>query len=157
MDKNKVYAGIGSRSTPPHVLDLMVHYARLLAARGWILRSGGATGADAAWEAGARSVSPRLVESYSADDSAPEVMEVARAHHPAWGQCGPHARMLLARNVTIVLGRDLRSPVSAVLYWRPEDSDRGGTLHALRVAASRGIEVENVEWCYALLDRMLAA
>lgn len=47
------YAGVGSRETPPQVLAVMRSAARVLASRGWILRSGGALGADSAFEAGA--------------------------------------------------------------------------------------------------------
>ena len=49
------YAGIGSRKTPPHVLAAMTQIAEALAERGYILRSGGAGGADSAFEKGAGS------------------------------------------------------------------------------------------------------
>lgn len=49
----KYYAGIGSRNTPADILDLMTHLARRLDSRGYTLRSGGADGADAAFERGA--------------------------------------------------------------------------------------------------------
>jgi hypothetical protein len=48
------YAGIGSRETPPTVLDLMARAASWLAAEGWVLRTGMAAGADQAFYRGAR-------------------------------------------------------------------------------------------------------
>ena len=48
----KYYAGIGSRSTPEDVLDRMYKLAILLAKRSYTLRSGGANGADTAFEKG---------------------------------------------------------------------------------------------------------
>ena len=48
-----VYAGIGSRATPPSVLEAMTTMAAWLARRGWHLHSGGAAGADSAFAAGA--------------------------------------------------------------------------------------------------------
>ena len=50
------YAGIGSRETPAHVLEIMATVANEMATRGWTLRSRRADGADSAFEAGARSV-----------------------------------------------------------------------------------------------------
>lgn len=48
----KIYTGVGSRQTPPGICKLMVLIAGLYAARGWTLRSGGADGADLAFESG---------------------------------------------------------------------------------------------------------
>ena len=46
---NKYYTGVGSRETPKDVLDLMEKIAYKLSKKGWILRSGGAEGADSAF------------------------------------------------------------------------------------------------------------
>jgi len=46
------YSGIGSRSTPENILHMMGDVAYRLANKGWILRSGGADGADNAFEQG---------------------------------------------------------------------------------------------------------
>jgi hypothetical protein len=46
------YAGIGSRETPPNVCKEMFRLAQDLADRRWVLRSGGADGADSAFEEG---------------------------------------------------------------------------------------------------------
>ena len=46
------YAGIGSRSTPDNVLGIMEKLGIVLAKKGFILRSGGADGADKAFEKG---------------------------------------------------------------------------------------------------------
>lgn len=46
------YAGIGSRATPPEVLEQMTHAAGELEKQGCLLRSGGARGADQAFEKG---------------------------------------------------------------------------------------------------------
>lgn len=50
----KMYAGVGSRKAPQEVLGLMERIARRLAVLGWMLRTGGAEGADQAFERGAR-------------------------------------------------------------------------------------------------------
>lgn len=41
---NKIFTGIGSRSTPPEILEKMKAIAKFLSERGYTLRSGGADG-----------------------------------------------------------------------------------------------------------------
>ncbi|MND53006.1 hypothetical protein D3C80_440320 [compost metagenome] len=48
----KIYTGVGSRETPSDILALMEDIGFHLAAQGWKLRSGGAQGADQAFENG---------------------------------------------------------------------------------------------------------
>lgn len=60
-DGKRIYAGIGSRATPPEVVSIMRRLAEDMDRRGWILRSGGASGADSAFEAGARDPSRRAI------------------------------------------------------------------------------------------------
>lgn len=48
----KYYTGVGSRETPPHIRKLMTDIAYNLHKDGWTLRSGGAEGADQAFEEG---------------------------------------------------------------------------------------------------------
>ena len=54
-DRSHPYTGIGSRKTPKDILDVMVDIARKLEQRLYCLRSGGAEGADMAFESGVRS------------------------------------------------------------------------------------------------------
>jgi hypothetical protein len=54
------YLGAGSRESPPDILALMRRIAAALAHRGWALRSGGAPGADTAFEEGARAAGSRI-------------------------------------------------------------------------------------------------
>lgn len=46
------YSGIGSRETPPEVISIMEDAGFRLARMGWVLRSGKAAGADAAFQRG---------------------------------------------------------------------------------------------------------
>ncbi|NYZ17456.1 hypothetical protein HL658_33350 [Azospirillum sp. RWY-5-1] len=46
------YTRIGSRETPPAVLEVMAAVGERLAQLGWVLRSGGAVGADQAFGRG---------------------------------------------------------------------------------------------------------
>ena len=48
----RYYTGVGSRKTPGAIFDLMGEIGRNLAIDGYVLRSGGASGADTAFEQG---------------------------------------------------------------------------------------------------------
>lgn len=49
MGDTEYYAGIGSRKTPRDILELMTKIGRAFYSAHWILRSGGAEGADSAF------------------------------------------------------------------------------------------------------------
>jgi hypothetical protein len=64
--QSRTYTGIGARRTPSDVLDLM-HSLAMRLSGGWVLRSGGADGADRAFEEGAAIVDLDRIESYRTD------------------------------------------------------------------------------------------
>ena len=152
-----VYAGVGARRTPPAVLDSMRDMARELAARGWHLRTGGATGADSAFAhavpAGQRTVFVPW-RGYNGWDAAKcrvlgadEIRTMRKAvapHHPAWERCAGRVRDLHARNVAVLLGADLGQPVDAMVCWTDRGRVSGGTGMAIRVARQQGIPVLNL-------------
>jgi hypothetical protein len=133
------YAGIGARKTPNEVTAIMRSVGMLLAMRGYVLRSGGAIGADSAFEAGARSVNPRLMLRYIALNAErnPHWYEHAKQYHPAWSRLDVQTRQLMARNSAIMLNDKLDDPVRFVVCWTPDGRVVGGTGQALRIAADR--------------------
>ncbi len=140
---SKFYTGVGSRSTPPHILEIMTNLAGKLALEGWILRSGGAQGADSAFEFGAARVNgPK--EIYRASDANKAALEMAGAIHPAWYKCSDYVRKLHARNCFQVLGRDLRTPSSFLVCWTLSGADIGGTRTAIVLARNHNIKVINL-------------
>jgi hypothetical protein len=119
----------------------MTAVAKHLAARGLVLRSGAARGADSAFEAGAGELKeiflpwPGFNGSRSSFSSPPpHAFSLAARHHPAWDRCSPAAQKLHARNSCQVLGPDLKTPSSFVICWTPGGSGSGGTGQALRIA-----------------------
>ena len=114
------YAGIGSRATPPKILAEMGRIARTLSDHRWTLRTGGAAGADLAFEhahiARREIFHPRQAPP---DAIALTATALAAAHHPAWDRCSTYAKLLHARNSHIVLGARLDDPVDAVVCWTP--------------------------------------
>lgn len=137
-------AGIGSRETPTDVLDVLRFAGSALAAQGHRGSSGGARGADSAFEDGFRSVNPALLRSYTVNDASPAALALAARYHPAWDRCSDYARLLHARNGPIVLGETLCDPVDAILCWTPGGRVTGGTGQALRIAEDWRIPVFNL-------------
>ena len=166
------YAGIGSRETPVPVLAEMRRLASDIAMAGWWLRSGGANGADTAFERGHRDAKDsRALQvflpwpRYNGRDALTldretmlEAMKIAAPLHPAWYRCSINAKKLHARNVAIMLGDDLRQPVAAVICWTLGGQVTGGTGMAMRIAAANHIQIFNMATLETgeILDHMTA-
>lgn len=142
------YTGVGSRKTPKKILSLMTEIAITLSSKGYWLRSGGAKGADRAFELGAGF----RKEIFLASDATPEAMKIAARFHPAWDRCGEYARKLHGRNSFQVLGKSLDDPSSFLICWTPDGavshSERtvrtGGTGTAISIAEDAGVPVFNL-------------
>lgn len=142
-----IYAGIGSRETPAPVLDRMWHWGAYFARHGFTLRSGGARGADTAFQDG-NDYARGNREMYTAADASKienlHWIEHAGRFHPAWDRCSVHAKFLHARNSAIMLGASLNQPVDFVICWTKDGKASGGTGQALRIADTYQIPVFNM-------------
>ncbi len=152
-----VYAGIGSRNTPPETLRDMTRMAAWLARRGWHLHSGGAAGADSAFAAGTPAGRRTIFLPWPGyrGCTGPDChtlsrnrmrtcLAIAAALHPAWHRCSPAAGKLHARNTAILLGEDAGTPVHAVVAWTSRGLISGGTGMGIRIAHYRSIPVLNL-------------
>lgn len=143
----KFYTGIGSRKTPTPILMIMTQLALKLSKLGYVLRSGGAKGADTAFEKGA---SKKHI--YIASDATQESMQLASKFHGAWHLCNEYIKRLHGRNAFQVLGSDLKTPSKFVVCWTPDGAvcheDRsistGGTGTAISIASHYGVKVFNL-------------
>jgi hypothetical protein len=144
------YAGVGSRETPQEICDKFRRFSKIFAEAGWCLRSGGADGADLAFESGAIKKEIFLPwRGFNGSTSPlfkilPEATDYAERVHAAWDWLTPEGKLMQARNVHQVLGADLRSPCEFVLCWTKNGRAIGGTATAINVAWSEGIPVHNV-------------
>ena len=114
------YAGIGARDTPTDILAVMSKIACIFAERGLVLCTGGA---DAAFLSGAYTT--------TADEEGPALDPLI--YLPWHG-----------RNVHILLGTSLKSPVGFVLCWTKNGRTVGGTGLGIRVAQGYEIPVFNL-------------
>ena len=134
------YAGIGSRLTPADICDKLTLLASHLEKLGYVLRSGGAGGADTAFEKGV--VEPKNKVIWKAQHATYKAIEFASAYHPAWQFCSDYARKLHGRNAMIILGEELNEPTKLVVCWSPSD-DYGGTAMGIKIAKAHNIPVFN--------------
>ena len=124
----------------------MTDIADHLSKCGWTLRSGGAKGADTAFENGASKKQIFLPTGEIPD----EAYEIAAKHHPTWGGLPPFVRKLHARNVQQILGENLDCETKFVVCWTSDGSERtttketGGTGQAIRIANAYNIPVFNL-------------
>ena len=156
MNATKYYTGVGSRKTPPQILTMMGFIALKLAKEGYILRSGGAEGADLAFEnsAGANK------QIFYANQANADAMEIAGKFHPAWNAIrrdgspvvGDYARKLHGRNSFQVLGANLNEPSQFLICWTPDackshttrNKGTGGTGTAISIAEAYGTFIYNL-------------
>jgi hypothetical protein len=153
-----IYTGIGSRETPEPILKAMTGVARYLAMNGYVLRSGGADGADLAFEQGCDdynclkeiylpwenfndSKSNRFITSLQASAVA---VALAERMHPAWDKLKDGGKRMMTRNCYQVLGQNLCEPSSFILTWTKDGKVIGGTGQALRIAKLYEVPVYNL-------------
>ena len=137
------YAGIGSRETPEAVQRRMTALAAHLANLDYILRTGGADGADNAFKKGCDAHDGDLElylpwKGFNGHKSGflPSLpaFAMAKHYHPAWEAMSQGGRSLHARNCHQVLGAMLNDPVRFIICWTKDGKASGGTGQALRIA-----------------------
>jgi hypothetical protein len=154
----KIYAGIGSRETPPEMLQAMTNIAAQLEVDGWKLRSGHAKGADTAFEDGVQDSENQEIHlpwdgynrgwtsmtGFMVPIPTVELVTIAARYHPVWEKLSPTVQMLMMRNVSIILGANLDRFVDMVICWTPGGKAGGGTGHGIRVAKGYEIPVFDI-------------
>lgn len=160
-----VYTGIGSRSTPQEILDHFITIGEVLARLGFTLRSGGADGADAAFEVGCDRGGgkkeiflpwKRFNNNLSPHFEIPqEAFEIAEdIYGSRWQFLKPSVKRLMARNIQQILGKNLDSPSQCVICWTPDGClnsaqrsiKTGGTGQAISCAFENDIPVFNLSY-----------
>lgn len=157
---SKYYAGIGSRQTPIILRHKINKIALRLQELGFVLRSGGAIGADTFFD--------ELISIPNKEIFVPEIpaliknsfktleiqncfytpaeyaFELAAYFHPAWGKCNDYIKKLHARNVHQILGKDLQTKSDFVICWTEGGKQSGGTAQAMRIAQYYEIPIFNL-------------
>lgn len=148
------YTFVGSRETPVEILDIIFKISASMALKGYILRSGGANGADAWAEKGCDSVNGKK-EIYlpwrffngnlsSFYDVSEKALQLAETIHPSWQYLKHGARLLHGRNCYQVLGLNLDKPSKVLICWTKNGEKIGGTRTAMVLAENNNIPVFNL-------------
>lgn len=146
------YAGVGSRETPQEMIPIITKIVALLEEKGFILRSGGANGADSFFEQAVDN--PRMKEIYipwkGFNNNPSKLYEVtkesiaySRRFHPTGFRTDAVAK-LMGRNANQVLGADLKTPSDFIIAWTKDGKATGGTGQAIRIANHHNIPVYNL-------------
>ena len=159
------YTGIGSRDTPEQILKKMRACSKRLKELGFTLRSGGAKGADSAFEQwggvgaeiylpfdvfegkhdnGYHFINAQFLPTYN------EAVRMASEFHPNWPACTERAKQMHTRNVYQVLGQSLDKPSLFLLCWTNGGKVVGGSGQALRVAKAYDVPIFNLYFDDAL-------
>jgi hypothetical protein len=150
------YAGIGSRATPPEISYWMNEIGAYMASKNWILRSGGATGADYEFEIGCGDGAKEIYLpwpgfnnnnsllwpfgehcSNSAIGIAEKVWNDRFVNNMVpivWEKLKERTKKFMIRNVYQILGCQLNDPVKLVICWTRDGEASGGTGQALWLA-----------------------
>lgn len=160
-----IYAGIGSRETPNYILQIFERMGTWLAKRGDVLRSGGANGADSAFEKGCDKVSGKkeiylpwigfngrdavelpgigFVKDFYENGEMDKAHDIAKKYHPYWSNLSFGGMALIARDGFQVLGLNLDTPADFIVCYTKDGKMLGGTAQALRIAKDKNIPVFN--------------
>ena len=158
------YTGVGSRVAPADILVHMHQFAYDLARLGYTLRSGGADGADTAFEEGTRMTGATCEiylpwpgfngsKSMLTHPTAQAYGHARDVNLKRWGGLPQSHRKLFARNVHQVLGPSLTQHSSFLLCWTPDGCvsaatrtpKTGGTATAILIAEKNDIPVFNFQ------------
>lgn len=149
----RYFAGIGARKTPQDILNKFFKIGAYLANKGFVLRSGGADGADEAFEDGCVSENGAKEiylpwKGFNNNDSELYnipigAMLIAKSIHPAWNNLTAGAIKMHSRNICQILGQDLNTPVDFVVCYTENGEVKGGTATAIRLAEQLSIPVFN--------------
>lgn len=155
------YAGIGNRQLLDAVdgdygrpvADVMRFLATALEKVGYTLFSGGAKGADEAFESGVSDSNHKMI--FTAKDATDETRTIARANKLPGKNLLGRKLDLYAREVFQIFGADQKTPVDFVLCYTRDgceshetrSEETGGTGFAIELASRNGIPVINLKNC----------
>lgn len=139
----------------------MTAIAKRLASLGYTCNSGGANGADAAFERGAV-ISRQIFLPWDGFNGRniqnltklhgegsylvpPFNRDLVRKYHPKPDALSDAGWKFMSRNSYQVLGKDLNTPVEFVLCWTKDGKASGGTGQAMRIANDYNIPIFNLK------------
>lgn len=150
----KFYTGVGSRETPENILKLMTGVAKKLNEYDYVLRSGGAKGADCAFEIGADKCDIYSVnEKHKPISKKPNIIPNLEEYRDLAKICCLHynkitnqyAKDLHTRNICQVIGHNINEIIKSdfLLCYTKFGDYVGGTTTAIRCAEHFDVPIFN--------------
>jgi len=154
----KAYVGTGNRDVPDAIKNTIKSIATKLEAKGYTLRTGGLDGSEAAFETDIKLIELHLPwKGFNDKDSkftfTPKMaLAIAKMFHPTFSTLKPAIQTLLAKNVRLIMGKDLKSMAMFVLCWSEDGAETiseksaktGNVGHAIAIANHMKIPVFNL-------------
>ena len=137
------YAGIGSRKTPDNILIIMKNLAKSLSKRNYCLRSGGAIGADSAFEYDCDLVNGSK-EIFYVNDSNKFLIEFVKKYHPFFDNLSEYAKKLHSRNVLQMFGPKINEKEFSkfVVCWTPDGYGSNNNFKRTRLTSGTGTAIQ---------------
>lgn len=144
------YTGIGSRDTPILFKDIINKLSLFLEKHSYILRSGGAPGADTFFEEYISKKEIYLPWPHFNNNRSKlcnvsdDALIIAEQFHPNWNALSKAGKFLMGRNCYQVLGCDLNTPSKFIICYTKDGKASGGTGQAMRIAEYYDIPIINL-------------
>lgn len=149
-----VYTGIGARETPVEVMAIIEKIGSFMASRGYLLRSGGADGASAAFERGCDAAGGKKEiflpwRGFNSNNSSlytvsERALSIASAFNPAWITLADSAKKCQARYAHVIMGEDLKKTSACVICYTGGGKQKGGTGQAVKIAQKYNVPVFDI-------------
>lgn len=152
------YVITGNREAPPDVLETMKRIVTLLEKNGYTMRSGGMDGPEDAVEKVATKKEIHLPwKDFNNKDSKftftpNHAKEIAAKFQPGYDGLKPVIQTFLAKNVRMLMGKDLKGPALFMITWSEDGAETisektaktGNAGHAVAIASTLRIPVFNL-------------
>lgn len=154
----KAYAGTGNVGAPPDILTQIKKLTRELDVHGYTTRTGGMEGCEEAFETSAQKLELHLPwKNFNNKQSefaftSKQALAIAKLYHPTFDGLSFSIQAIIAKNIKILLGKDLKSAARFLLCWSEDGVETialrtaktGNVGHAIAAANSLKIPVFNL-------------
>ncbi len=154
----KPYVGSGNLEAPPLILEKIKRIAKLLDENGYTCRVGGFLGPEEAFEKNAKRQELHLPWKNFNDKESKltftnkKAFDIARMFHPSYDSLKPAIQTIVAKNVRLIMGKNIDSPCLFAIVWsqdgiehgKDKTSSTGNIGHLISIASAVRIPVFNL-------------
>ncbi len=152
------YVGTGNQNCPPNIIDAIKRISEMLEKEGYTMRCGGMDGCEDFFEKATtkneihvpwNGFNDKQSKFYFTSNHA---KEIAGMFQPGYEGLKPAIQTFLAKNVRMIMGKDLKSPALFLITWSEDGAETlqeksiktGNTGHSVAIASALRIPVFNL-------------